>query len=65
MRTDRYTRIMLTVIAVALLAIVLRPEVKAASAQASSVHCTGTLRANAFGGTEKLIGGYQVDISCR
>jgi hypothetical protein len=63
---DLYTKLVLTAIAAALSVLCLRglSFVSRASAQ-SSTHCTGTLTANAFGGTEELTGGYEVDVSCR
>jgi hypothetical protein len=65
MKPDRYANLALTVIAFALLAIAFRPEIREARAQSSSFKCTGTLKANAWGGTTETLGGYEVDVSCR
>ena len=66
MSIDLYTKLVLTVIAAALTVLCLRglSFVSRASAQ-SSTHCTGTLTANVYGGTESSLGGYEVDVSCR
>ncbi len=64
---DRYTKIVLTIIAACLVAIVTRelPLVPPAHAAQSSIQCQGELKANSWGGTEKSLGGYRVDITCR
>lgn len=63
---DRYTKILLTIIAACLVALVARelPLVAPAHAQ-SGIRCDGELKANSWGGTEKSLGGYRVDITCR
>ena len=66
MRVDLYTKTILTVIAAALVALVVRdvPLVSTANAQATT-RCTGIIKANAFGGIEELVGGYTVDVRCQ
>ena len=65
MKPDRTTKVLLLLIAVGLwvsaLAPLLRPKTIRA---ASSTTCTGTLKANAWGGGTANIGGYDVDVSC-
>ena len=67
MRVDAYTKAVLTVIAIALVVLVLRdvPLVSTARAQATATRCTGDITANAWGGTKELVGGYSVDVRCR
>jgi len=65
MRLDIYTRTLLTVIAVCLVVITIRtvsviPEAKAAG----PTTCTGQITANPYGGTQPMVGGYQVNINC-
>jgi hypothetical protein len=63
MRVDAYTRTILTLIAACLIVLTvnaLTPRVRASD----SIHCTGTLKANAWGGIESTIGGYNVDVTC-
>lgn len=66
MSVDFYTKVVLTAIAGALVVLALRGASLASRASAqSSTRCTGTLTANAFGGTESSVGGYELDVSCR
>ena len=65
MQTDRYTKVVLTIIAGCLLLIVgknmkIMPEARAATA----ITCNGELKANAWGGIKESIGGYKVQIEC-
>jgi hypothetical protein len=63
---DRYTKIVLTIIAVCLVALVARELTLVEPARAlDSLRCDGELRANSWGATEKTIGGYRVEITCR
>jgi hypothetical protein len=65
MTIDRYTKTILTMIALALAVIALRPEVKEVRAQTSAMKCSGTLTANMFGAVKERVGGYTVDVTCR
>jgi hypothetical protein len=62
--TDRYTKTVLTIIAICLVALIFMKFEPRVTAQ-SSVTCTSDLTANAFGGTESLVGGYRVSLRCR
>ena len=69
MRTDKLTKVLLGVIAIALWMIALNPWLRPAPAAAArgqkvAFACTGELTANAWGGTESSIGGYEVDLDC-
>jgi hypothetical protein len=64
--TDRTTKLLLLLIALAIFAntvVSLTRPVRARAADSFS--CDGTLKANAYGGTQATIGGYKVDIDCR
>ncbi len=65
MSVDWYTKTILGIIAIALLAIALRPQVREAWAENSVTRCTGEMKANAWGGTEASIGGYEIEVTCR
>ena len=64
---DRTTKLLLLLVVVDLCIDVLMslfgstPTVKASE----SVHCKGTMTANAYGATEATIGGYDADFNCR
>ena len=64
---DRTTKLLLLLVVVGLWTNVLvslfrsPPTVKASE----SVHCKGTLTANAYRATEATIGSYHVDLNCR
>ena len=65
MTSDRYTKIVLTIIAACLVVITIRalnaePTVKAAA----SMSCTGEIKANAWGGVQATIGGYALKFTC-
>ena len=65
MRTDTPIKLLLTLIALGLWANALAPLFRSTVVRAStSTHCTGPLRANAWGGEKPTIGGYDVDVSC-
>jgi len=66
MHIDYYTKLMLTLIAGCLLMILFRSDlwVDKAVAQAA-ITCKGELKANESGGTEAIVGGYQIQVSCR
>ena len=64
MRVDFYTKVILTIIAVCLLALTLRGAPLDAGTPRHSMTCTGELKANAWGGAEASIGGYKVDVTC-
>jgi hypothetical protein len=64
MKSDFYVKVVLTVIAVCLVALTVNaftPTIRAASASTS---CTGELKPNAYGGTNPSIGGYKVSLDC-
>ncbi len=67
MRTDRTTKLLLALIAVGLwlnaVALLFHP-VRAVRAS-GKITCDGKLKANAWGGTEASIGGYDVDVTCQ
>lgn len=66
MKADNYNRIALTVIASCLLILVLQSTPGAAKLFASTpLTCKGDLTAKHFGGTEGLIGGYELKITCQ
>jgi hypothetical protein len=65
MKTDRLMKLLLTLIALGLWANALAPLFRSTTVRASdSTHCTGTLKANAWGGEKATIGGYAVDVTC-
>ncbi len=66
MQIDSYTKLMLTIIAGCLLVLAVRsgPWVERAVAQ-PAISCQGQLKANAHGGTEANLGGYQILVTCR
>jgi hypothetical protein len=62
---DRTTKIILIALALGLFANAIVPLVRpTVTSAAGGSHCTGTIKANAWGGTEPSIGGYQVDVNC-
>ena len=64
--TDRTTKLLLLLIALAIFAntvVSLARPVRVRAADSFS--CEGTLKANAYGGIQATIGGYRVDIDCR
>ncbi len=71
MRTDKLTKVLLGVIAIALWMIAINPWLRPAPVAAQekvsfeSFKCTGELSANAWGGTEPTIGGYSVELKCK
>ena len=64
---DRYTKVILTVIAASLMVLAVGEvvDVEPALATSTQVRCTGNLTANAFGGAEPIVGGYSVQVRCR
>jgi hypothetical protein len=58
-----YLKVVLTLIAAALLLIALQGRPATAERQ-SYYACSGKIRANGFGGDTKFVGGYDVDVSC-
>jgi hypothetical protein len=65
MNSDRYAKIVLTVIAVCLLAIAMRVlNIEPIASAASSMSCKGELQANAWGGIKETIGGYEIQLKC-
>jgi hypothetical protein len=65
MKVDGSTKLLLVLIALGLWANALAPLFRPKTVRASSsATCTGTLKANAWGGEKASIGGYNVDISC-
>lgn len=66
MKTDTATKIILGAIALGLFANALEPLLRPLPVKAgSSFSCTGTLTANAWGGTTSSIGGYGVKVDCQ
>jgi hypothetical protein len=65
MQIDFYTKLVLTIIAGCLLILAFRsgPWVDQAVAQ-PAISCQGQLKANAHGGTEAKVGGYQILVTC-
>lgn len=67
MKTDRLTKILLGVIAIALWILALNPWLRpepVAAQEDISFDCTGKLEANAWGGTEATLGGYSMKLEC-
>ena len=67
MSTDKLTKVLLGIIAIALWMIVLNPwlrSVPVAAREQVSFECTGRLKANAWGGIEATLGGYSVNLDC-
>ena len=64
MSTDRYTRIVLTIIAACFIVLALRSLEPTVKAKGGFTSCTGDLKANAWGGIKETLGGYKVDIRC-
>jgi len=65
MKTDTYTKFILSIIALCLVVLVFsKTSIINKAVAATSMHCTGEIKANAWGGTTKSIGGYEVDIKC-
>ena len=62
MALDLYGKTILTIIA-ACLVILVSAALTAKVHAANSVHCTGKLKANIYGGTAAP-GGYDVDVTC-
>ena len=63
MKADLYLKVVLTVIAACLVALTINsftPSVRASG----STTCKGELKANAFGGTSALTGGYDIKLEC-
>jgi hypothetical protein len=65
MKIDSFTKLLLALIALGLFANALSPLLRPKPVRAAnSTTCKGTLKANAWGGTEASIGGYDVDVTC-
>lgn len=67
MKTDRLTKVLLGIIAIALLIIASKPWLRPMSVVAKdkvSFSCTGGLEANSWGGVEPKVGGYSVRLYC-
>lgn len=64
-QTDAYTRILLTTIAVCLVLITLRMwVVETPLKAATALSCTGDAKANEYGGTAEMFGGYAIRLKC-
>lgn len=63
----RNTKIVLTIIAACLVALVARdvPLVCPAQAAQSAIQCQGERKANSWGATDRTLGEYRVDNTCR
>jgi hypothetical protein len=65
MQMDLYTKLILTVIAACLLALVLRDGIGVSPLAAQhAITCHGQMTANEHGGTRASVGGYQFEVSC-
>jgi hypothetical protein len=65
MQMDLYTKLILTVIAACLLALVLRDGIGVSPLTAQqTIVCHGQMTANEHGGTRANVGGYQFEVSC-
>ncbi len=68
MRTDKLTKVLLGIIAIALWMVALNPwlrPVPVAAQERISFECTGKLKANPlWGGIEETRGGYSVELDC-
>ena len=66
MKIDLYTRTILTVIAICLTIITLQSvELAPKALAADKTKCKGELTANAWGGIEPGIGGYEIELECK
>ena len=66
MKTDTYTRIVLTVIAACLLVLTARTlGVEPVAHASQEMTCKGELTANGFGGVQPISGGYSVNVRCQ
>jgi hypothetical protein len=63
MKTDLYTKAVLTVIAIALVLNFASYSSRPALAQ-GQFHCKGKLKANVWGAIEPMIGGYDIEVDC-
>ena len=65
MQIDLYTKLILTIIAGCLLALVLRSGIGVSPLAAQrAITCHGQMTANEHGGTKANVGGYQFEVSC-
>lgn len=69
MRTDKLTKVLLGIIAIALWIVALNPWLRPESVVAReemsvSFRCRGDLDANAWGGIKETLGGYSIDLRC-
>ena len=64
---DRTTKIILTMIALGLMANAITPLLRPipVAAQGSPFSCSGKINVNPWGPTEPSIGGYKVDLDCK
>ncbi len=70
MRTDKLTKVLLGIIAIALWTIALSPWLRPAPVAAQekvsfeSFECTGELKPKPWGATDPILGGYSVKLKC-
>jgi len=65
MKTDTYTKFILSIIALSLTVIAFsNTSIINKAVASSSMSCTGVIKANAWGGIKESIGGYEVDVKC-
>ena len=67
MHTEKLTKVLLGIIAIALWVIALNPWLRplpVAAEEDVSFDCTGSLSANPWGGIEPTLGGYSVTLDC-
>lgn len=67
MKTDWSTKVLLALIAVALVWIAAKPYENPPSVEASrglGFDCKGDLKAGAWGGVKEVVGGYRISLQC-
>lgn len=66
MKTDKVTKVLLALIALGLWLNTLAPLFHPARVvkAAEPLSCNGTVKVNAFGATEAIVGGYAVSLTC-
>ena len=67
MKTEKLTKVLLGIIAIALWVIALNPWLRSlpvAAEEQVSFECTGNLKASVWGAVEPTIGGYSVNLDC-
>ncbi len=67
MKTDRYTKVVLTIIAICLILLAFDISLvgQARAAVSGTYFCSGEAEASVYGGIEPQIGGYDFQFTCR